>query len=207
MRCFQTVALLASLLTNGCVIASIPIGYTGAIGAHEAGHVIAAHANGVERVTVDFVPRFKKVTNDTNATFRFAETVATHKPWSKGQEDLFKLAGPATSLLLHMSLREALKGGLVPPVLQTPVAWIALGSEISLLYHSGLGLARVKGSDLGDIDIWYSVGLLGCLIAYDVYDFWDDGDTKFRVALGQKKYKAKFGLVATPQILGFKLEF
>lgn len=193
-------ASLLALLTPGCVVASIPIGYAGAIAAHESGHVAAAYAIGQERTTVDFVPRFR------DGNFRFAETEVEHKHWSKSEETWFKVSGPLASLFVHVSLREALKAGLVP-VTQVPVAWIALGSEISLLYHIGLGLGRVKGSDLGEQDIWISAALLGGVLVYDIWDFVQDSDMKFRVLMNEKKYKPKFGLVLTPQVFGFKLEF
>lgn len=188
--------LLVSLL-NGCVVASIPIGYAGAVAAHEMGHVAASWD---ADVNVDFVPRF------TDGKFRFAETTAKHEPWSQDREDLFKIAGPLASLTTHIAIREALKNGLVP-VGQVPLSWISLGSEISLLYQIGLGLGRVSGSDLGDVEWYYSAALLGALVSYDIWDFWEDSDTKFRVAFGQKKYKPKFGLVATPQVLGVKIDF
>lgn len=170
--------VLALLFTSGCRVledpssfakAALPLnvaaGWLAAVGIHEAGHAAAATQLGAESIDLEVLP-----CRDEDGRLHMGLTTASfEREPSRGEEAAFHVAGPAASFLAHVSFGELNRSGVVPRHLQPTLGWIDVGSALSVYVHAAYGLARRRGTDLGEADLAYTAALLVCQLAYDVW--------------------------------------
>ncbi len=152
---------------------------------HEYGHKASLDGFGSSG-TIHLTPR-----KDTNNRFQFGFTTYNPEGLSSSELAASKFLGPGTNFLQSVVFRTSLRAGIVPRWLQPTFGWIDVGGRLLCYYHALSGIGRVKGADLGEVDIWIPVSFLILNVSYDVLSFVISGDTLkryFGVLVGDKYY-------------------
>jgi hypothetical protein len=194
----KNIAIAALLLLTGCgsftlkdihgvaVPLNAGVAWYTTLSAHEFGHKAALDGFGSSG-TIHLTPR-----RDENGRFQFGLTTFDPTKLSSSELVAAKLLGPGTNFLQSVVFRTSLKTGVVPRWLQPTFGWIDVGGRLLSYYHALAGIGRVKGADLGEVDIWIPVSFLVLNISYDILSFVLSGDTikrYFGVLVGERYYE------------------
>ncbi|MBI4141839.1 hypothetical protein HY484_02870 [Candidatus Woesearchaeota archaeon] len=160
-------------------------GYFGAVATHEAGHALAAKLGGAKKIKVDVLPG-----NYNNDGFHLGYTESNGTSLSKSEYTWFNVAGPLANFGEGIIVRETLKTGYVPNIVQPTLQWVALWNKCFGYSEAINGLVRRKNTDFGKENIGIPLGFIAAQMAYDIYDF--GSDQRFMdVLTGEKFYEPK----------------
>jgi hypothetical protein len=191
--------------------ANIGIAYFGNLALHESSHALAVEGFGSSVHSMRFTPEIEGG-NLYFGNIRFDSTNL-----SDTELTVINTMGPTSTYAGHVFMREMLKTGKMPPIIQPTMGWFSLFGKISYYYHVGNGLFRRKGTDLGKEPVWISIVMLSGGLIYDIYDllFSDDTGNHIKVLFGEHFYEerpdTRFRLLMTPEkdggFIGFRFDF